>query len=385
MLNYLSSTVSVGNAVFGLGGGVTCSLWGMTFVEDRYALVLVLSGGVLYWKKIDTYSDTVVSSDLPYTPTAAGLAAGDLHESTTGQFLASDTTYLYYLKANTVLRVVEATGASAGSQTLRTSAAASIPTTALGAVAVKGSSLYVLSKSQQLLYTYSIGGWSWDASPQNAVRQVTVSELGTFDISGLFCQPGADTDVVVLLKLGSTSTTAVKYTSDLLTRKGQTTWSDPSINIHSAQFKGSILHVVQNDPTTAGTGVLIHRFGDGSTNIVAKENTILVVDQDRVKAGSGTKVKISFTVRDGYGLPFAATENTRFSLIRVGDSFDSNDGALALTTSGPFRDSSDNPLNVTLAVPFDVTGKAECYWETPIEVPVDVLLHRIKVEYPIFS
>lgn len=385
MLNYLSSTVSVGNGTFGLTNLVTCSLWGMTFIEDRYALVLVESGGALYWKKIDTFTDSVVSYDMTYTPTQAGLSAADTHEGTAGQFLASDGTYIYYLKANTVLRFTIATGVDAGSQTLRSSTGAAIPASALGAISIKGSNLYAASKAQQLVYLFNTAGWAWDGTPQNAVRNTTVTELATHNLSGLYTQGGTDNDVVVLMKLGTTSALAVKYTSDLVTRKGQTTWSDPSINIRCAQFKGSILHLVQNDPTLAGTGVLIHRFGDGSTGIVAREQTLLTLSEDRVKAGSGTKVKISFTVKDGYGLAFAASEKTRFSIVKVGDAFDKNDGALAATTSGPFRDASDNPVNVSIDIPFDVTGKAECYWESPVEVPVDVLLHRIKVEYPIFS
>lgn len=384
MLNYLSSTISIGNGVFGLTNLVTASLWGMTFISDRYILTLVESGGSLYWKKIDTYSDTTATYDMPFTPTTAGLAAADSHEASSGQFLAADDTYLYYLKGNTVLRINLTSGATAGSQTLRSSSGASIPTNALGGIALKGANLYAVSKSQQLLYVFNVGVWAWDASPQNAVRQVSVTELATYAISGLFTQPGTDTDVVVLMKLGSTAATAVKYTSDLLIRKGSSDWSDPSIEIHAAQFKGSILHVAYNNNTLAGTGVLIHRFGDGSTNIVAKERTTLTLSEDRVKAGSGTKVKIAFVVKDGYGLPFAATEEVRFSLVKVGDAYDKNDGALATSESGPFRDSSDNPLNVSLEVAFDGTGKAECWWETPLEVPADVLLHRIKVEYPIF-
>lgn len=385
MLNYLSSTVSVGNSVFGLSNVVTAALWGTTFIGERFALTLVASGGSVYWKKIDTYMDSTVAYDMTFTPAEAGITAADTHEASTGQFIAADSTYLYYLKANTVVRTALATGLASGSVTLRSSSMAAIPANALGAITVKGSYLYVASKSQGLLYAFNMGAWAWDGTNKDAIRQVAVTELSTYSLSGLFTQPGSDTDVVVLVKQGTNSALAIKYTADLLTRKGDTNWTNPSENIRSAQFRGSILYVAQNDPSVAGTGVLLHRFGDGSTNIVAKEKTQLILSEDRVRAGSGSKVKITFIAKDGYGLTFPITEKVRFSIVRVGDSFDKNDGALALTENGPFRDASDNPVNVSLDASFDVTGKAECYWHAPIEIPVEVLMYRIKVQFPIFS
>jgi hypothetical protein len=385
MLQYLSSTISVGNPVFGLTNVNTCALRGMTFVGSRFALTLVESGGSLYWKFIDTYSDTTVSYDVPFTPAQAGLAASDVHESVTGQFLASDSAYLYYMNGSTVKRINIETGTDAGSQILRSSSMAVIPAAAVGGITVKGSMLYLVSKSQQLLYVFNMNALAWDGSSTNAVRQVTVSELATHTLCGLFTQSGSDTDVVLLLKNGSTSAVAIKFTLDLLTRKGQTEWTSPSTNIVAAQFKGSILHVVKNDPTTAGSGVLIHRFGDGSTDIVAKEKTILALSDERVKAGSGKVVKITFSAKDGYNQTFPITDKVRFSLMKVGEAFDKNDGALGASANSTFRNSSDEPISTSLEISFDSTGKAECFWHTPIEVPVDVLLHRIKVEYPIPS
>ena len=379
-LDYTSSNLVVGNGVFGLTGSDTTACWGFCFVDlNRFALTLVSDGANLFWKKIDVLSTTVAFYDMLYTPADAGIEFTDSHP-VKGNFLWQDSDMLYYLKEEVLHQRNITTGASVGTKTLRSILSANIDASTIDHIAVKGNEVYAVSGSLNKLYHWTVS--VWDAGTVDASEEVTVSELTASTLDGLFTQPGADTDIIVLTK--GSAKQALKYTSTL-TRVGESLWDDPSTNISATVFRGSILYFLANDEITAGIGLYFYRFGDGSTNIIAPVETVLTISASQIKAGNLVPLTITFTARDGYGVPFQPTDPVRFSILRQGSAFDTNDGALAITSVGPFRDSIGNPINTQLDLYFDAGGSAVAYWQAPLVIPTDTVLHRIKIDYPLPS
>lgn len=376
-INYTSSNMPVGNIAFGLTNSNTISCWGACFVDsNRFVLTLVKSNlGAMIWKKIDVQSIALAYYDMPFSPADAGVDPSDLHP-TKGNFLSFSNNKLYYLKGNVLHQRNIDTGASEGTKLLRNSGGVALVGTSLNHVLVEGNEVYVASKADGKIYHWTIA--SYDAAPIDAAQEVTVSEFSG-EVNGLVAQPGADTDIVVITK--TTAKQAIKFSSTLV-RKGESIWTDPSTNITLALFRGSILYMLSNDSLTAGVGLYFYRFGDGSTNIIAPSETIFTISSSQIKAGTQEPLTLSFTAKDGYGLPFQPDDYVRFSIVKYGDAYDSNDGALALTAIGPFRNSQGNPLNTQLDLTFDPSGSALAYWQAPVEIPADTVLHRVKVKYP---
>lgn len=382
MLNYTGSNIAAGNALFGASSSHTLSIWGAAFIESgRFVLVLVRkSDGAVAWKKLDPLTLTPVAYDMPYAPSVAGIAANDRGATTQGQFLYADDTYLYYYKGTTIYRRDFITGADAGSHQLRTTTGTLLNGSTVNAITKSSLHLYVVAKADGRIYRYDTAQLTWTGSTLNAATQITESEFTNSDVVGALVQPNTN-DLVVLLR--GSALRAIKYNVALTTKKGVTAWDGPSASVAAAQFRGSIVHTFASDNTLAGTGFFVYRYADGSTGVVATEQTYLSLDNDRVKAGAGTVAKVTFRVRDGYGEKFQPTEFARFTLIKIGDVYDKNDGALATNQLGPFRDSSGNPLNTQLDVSFNTDGDAICYWQGPEDIPSNFLLLRIRAKYPI--
>ena len=377
-INYTNSNLPVGNIAFGLTNSNTVACWGVCFIENgRFALTLVKDNtGALTWKKIDVQSIALAYYDMPFTPADAGIDTADLHP-TKGNFLVYDGGSLYYLKGNVLHKRNVTTGVSEGTKLLRDAGGVALVGTSLNHLAIKGSEVYVASKPNGKVYHWTIS--TFDAAPADATNEVSVSEF-TGELVAFVTQPGADTDVVAFTK--GSSKLAIKFTSALV-RRGESFWSDPSTNLTLGVFRGSILYLLANDHTTAGVGIYFYRFGDGSTDIIAPAETLYSISSSQIKAGTEEPLTVVFTAKDGFGLPFQPVDYVRFSVVKYGDVFDKNDGALALSALGPFRDNQGNPINTQLDLTFDGTGTAIVYWQAPLEIPADTVLHRIKVKYPI--
>lgn len=385
-LTYTESNIAAGNLIFGVTSDKTLSIWGMTFVEeDRFILVLArVSDGTMEWRKIDPLTLTTVGYAMPYAPSVIGVDPGDRTSTKQGQYLDSNGDYLYYLNGNTLYRCDYATGVAAGYHVLRDTSNSPLTGSLIDGFVYRGPGkpLYVYSSTTQKIYRYNHSALVWNDTPISANVQVTETTLSSLQAKGAFIQP--ETEDFVLLVAGGPSRFAVKYTEDLVTRKGITEYSFTSNSVCCVDFRNTLLHFLASDNTVAGGGIYIYRYGDASTGVVSTDNTSIGVDTDRVKAGSGTVVKVTYSARDGYGEKFQPTEYVRFNVMKVGDAYDGNDGALAATNDPEtFRDSQGNPINPTLDVPFDVNGNAVCYWHTPLTVPTDLLLHRIRAKYPI--
>jgi hypothetical protein len=381
-LNYASSVLSVGNNVFGADSNHSIQLRGGAFLDSRYLLLLIKNNSTneMVWKKLDTLSTSTVSYDIAIDVNTIAEASDWAAQ---GQYLAVDNGFIYYLKGSSLVKVNATSGEIIGSNLLRRQSGAATTASSLRTMNVLGNNLYVTSQTDGIIIRYDLSTFLWNGTNRNAITERSVSHFGSHDIMASFIQSGS-TEFVVMLK--GPKKVALKFTSDLAEQLGTgSSWSDPSDNIVSAQFSGSILYVLACNDSLAGTGVQAYRFGDASTGEVDEEHTIFSVSSNRVRVGSGQVVTLKYSARDGYGLVFTPEQAVRFSLIRIGDIFDSNDGALSLNANGPFRGPAGDPLAVTLDVPFDGTGSATCYWHTPLEIPVKELLHRIRVRYPIYG
>jgi len=377
-INYTSTNIPVGNTVFGLTSFDTVECWGTCFVENnRFALILVKSGAALYWKKLDVLAVSPVYYDMEYSPTFASILPTDIHP-TKGNFLCQDGGYIYYVNNSYLYRINAVTGAADGSKILRNASSVAVGSQFINHILVKGTQVYALSKANTKLYHWDIA--AFDGGTTDALEETTVPELVLGSACGLYAMPGADTDVVVVTK--NTAKLAIKYTATLV-RKGESYWTDPSSNITLAILRGSIIYMVANDELTAGAGLYIYKYGDGSTGIIAPNETIYTISSTQIKAATSEPLTLTFSSKDGFGVPFQPTDFVRFSLIKQGDMFDKNDGALSDQYAGPFRDNVSNPINTQLDLTFDSEGSVVLYWQAPLEIQAETVMHRIRVQYPI--
>lgn len=377
MLEYTGSTIAASNSVMTATGAQRLSIWGMTFVEgSRFMLVLAKrSDGVMVWRKVDTLAVSTISYAMPYEPVAAGIAITDRGD-VQGQFLTSDENYLYYLRGSELLRRNYDNGSSAGSHILRDGSDVALNGANIGAIAVSPDFIYVVSKVEQKVFAFSLAGFAWDGTSRQATSTAPEARL-TDRLCGAYVQPST-LDLVLLIK--GSDNIAVKYAAGLTLRKGSTVWTDPSTNIIAAQYRGSTVHVLASDNLQAGTGFHIFRFADASTGVIAQEKSMLSFSETRVKVGSGSIVRVTYRATDGYGEVLPNADFVLFTLLRVGDADDSNDGALALTALGPFRNSQGEPYNMSLEVPFNNNGEATCFWLAPETSPRTTMYHRIRAK-----
>jgi hypothetical protein len=389
-LTYTGSNIALGNPLMGALPTDTLSVWGAAFVEEgRFLLVLVrTSGGSLVWKKVDPLTLQSVTYDTIYPPTTAGIALGDRGAETQGQFLSAEGDYLYYLKGNVLHRIVYDSGVSAGFHTLRTTTGVNLNGSTINAFTLSPVGLCVVSATDGKVYFYPSGSLVWNNSALNATNQITEPLFSSSTVRGAFVQPVTH-DLIVLTSGGGSR--ALRFNATASERKGSTLVvdSDGRSSFHvgyvvSCQFRGSVLYFTASDNSFVGAGVYVFRFADASTGVVAKDQSGLTVSESRVQVASGTVVRVGFRALDGWGDSFPSNDYVRFSVLKIGDVFDRNDGALSVSPLGPFRDAQDSPINPELDVQFGSNGEAVCYWHTPLELNVDVLYHRIRAKYPIF-